>query len=104
MNCSFTILKKEILYNYQTQSLRYIVFLTCDGKTEPEELPICLLLLLVGVVTDLERGRVVRSGWETRHVDLCHSQVLVVLKDREAFRVPERHGAGHISEKKKKKV
>ena len=43
-----------------------------DGEREAHKLPVCLLLLLVGVVRDLEAGRVVRTCRHPAHTHTHH--------------------------------
>ena len=48
-------------------------------------------------MTDLEAGRVVCAGRNSRHVDLGRGHVIVVFEDGQLLRVPEGHRTGHVA-------
>ena len=72
--------------------------ITGDGEGESHELPVCLLLLLVGDVGDLETGRVVRPSRHAGHVHRGAGQILIVFKYGQLLGVPECDIPHHIAE------
>ena len=70
--------------------------LTGNGKTEPQELPVCLFFLLVGSMADLQGRRIVRPSRKPRHVNLCEAEIVIILKDRKSLGEPEGDRARHV--------